>query len=313
MRWNLVPVAAAFAAGLTSTAAQAGVVKVEVATASTTEAEADGVSYEPKNLTDGKQSTAWFEGEDGSGLGSFVTLDLGGDKTITGLQIWNGFWYTSDFWQRHNRAKEIEVFFADDSKVAFTLEDEMKPSTIMFDKPVTTRSVKVRIKSIHRGNTFNDTGISEIQVLEAADGGVVKSSGHGASSSYPADADGDYEPDNLADGIMDSMWCEGSTDGDGTGEWIEFEFGATKQVSKLRINNGNAYSFGMFMKANHARKAQLEFSDGTTEDVELKGSFMSQVVAFPVHDTSKVRVTFTEVKKGKEFNDLCVSEAVFLK
>ena len=38
---------------------------------------------------------------------------------------------------------------------------------------------------------------------------------------------------------------------------------------------------------------------------------MKQTLSFPTKPTSKVRVTFTEVKKGKEFNDLCISEAVF--
>lgn len=292
--------------------ADAGMVDIAGAEASSTEAPAEGVKYEASNLTDGKQSTAWFEGEDGSGLGAYVTLDLGGEKTVTGLRIWGGYWYTADFWERHNRPKEIEVFFSDDSKLEFSLADEMKPADLTFDKPVTTSSVKVKIKAIHRGNTFNDTGISEVQVMEAANGGVVPAASFSASSTYPADGDGDYEPDNLSDGILDSMWCEGNGDGDGTGEWVEFDFGGSKQVSKLQINNGNALSFGMFMKANHARVAELSFSDGSTEKVELKGSFMKQTLSFPTKTTSKVRVTFTEVKKGKEFNDLCISEAVFL-
>ncbi len=38
---------------------------------------------------------------------------------------------------------------------------------------------------------------------------------------------------------------------------------------------------------------------------------MKQTISFPEHETSKVRITFTEVYKGKEFNDLCVSEAYF--
>lgn len=306
------PVFFALVFGLVGSVAHAGAAKVAAIDASSTEPPADGVSYEAKNLADGKQSTAWFEGEEGSGLGAHFTLDLGGDKTITGLQVWNGYWYSYDFWERHNRAKEIEVTLSDDSKHTFTLKDEMKPEIVTFDKPVTTSSVKVKIKQIHRGNTFNDTGISEVQVLTAESGGAVSAKGFSASSTYPADGDGDYEPDNIADGILDSMWCEGSKDGDGTGEWLEVDFGASKPVSKLRINNGNAFSFGMFMKANHARQVQLTFSDGSSETVALKGSFMEQTVSFPARNTSKVRLTFVEVKKGKEFNDLCVSEATFL-
>lgn len=310
MRWS--PVAFALVIGLAVPTAHAGVAKVASIEASSTEPPAEGVTYAAKNLTDGKQGSAWFEGEEGSGLGAYVTLDLGGDKTITGLQIWNGYWFSYDFWERHNRAKEIEVTLSDDSKHTFSLNDEMKPQTVSFDKPVTTSSVKVKIKQIHRGNTFNDTGISEIQVLTNESGGVVQGKGFAASSSYPADGDGDYEPDNIADGILDSMWCEGNKEGDGTGEWVEVDFGGSKTVSKLRINNGNAFSFGMFMKANHAKQVELKFSDGSTETVALKGTFMEQTVSFPAKTTSKVKLKFVEVKQGKEFNDLCVSEATFL-
>lgn len=306
------PVVLALLLGFFVPAAHAGVAKVTAIEASSTEPPADGVNYDAKNLADGKQGSAWFEGEDGSGLGAHFTLDLGGDKTITGLQIWNGYWYSYDFWERHNRAKEIEVTLSDESKHTFSLNDEMKPQVLRFDKAVTTSSVKVKIKQIHRGNTFNDTGISEVQVLTNETGGEAAASGFSASSSYPADGDGDYEPDNIADGILDSMWCEGSKDGDGTGEWLEVDFGGDKPVSKLRINNGNASSFGMFMKANHARQVKLTFSDGSTETVPLKGSFMEQTVTFPARTTSKVRMSFVEVKAGKEFNDLCISEAIFL-
>jgi hypothetical protein len=34
-------------------------------------------------------------------------------------------------------------------------------------------------------------------------------------------------------------------------------------------------------------------------------------VSFPEHTTSWVKMTFTGVTAGKEFNDLCVSEARF--
>jgi hypothetical protein len=39
---------------------------------------------------------------------------------------------------------------------------------------------------------------------------------------------------------------------------------------------------------------------------------MDQVIEFPAKSTTKVRLTIDEVRKGKEFNDLCISEAVFL-
>ncbi len=311
MRW--IPATLAVALLTPASLASAAVVKVSAASSTSTLPDADGVSYDPKNLIDGKQATVWVEGDTGgSGLGTSVSLDLGGEKTVTGLRIWNGNWYTFDFWQRHNRAKEIEVIFPDDSKETFTLDDEMKPQVVTLAKAMKTSELRVRIKSIHRGNTFNDTVFSEIQVLDDSPADSVPVKAFSASSVYPSDADGDYDPDNVDDGILDSMWCENVKDGDGTGEWLDFDFGASRKVSQLRLNNGNAYSFAMFMKANHATTATLSFSDGSKEEVSFKSSFMDQTVSFPAHTTTKVRVTFTGVKAGKEFNDLCISEATFL-
>jgi len=292
--------------------AQAKALKPAGVQASSSLADADGVSYAAKNLTDQKQSTVWVEGEEGSGLGSWVQVDFDGEETVTGVKLWNGNWYTWDFWQRHNRVKDMEVEFSDGSQQTITLKDEMTPETVRFDKPHKTTFVKLRLKGIHRGSTFNDTCLSEVQVFDDAPDDFVRPSKVQASSIYPADGDGNYELVNLADGLADSMWCEGTKDGDGTGEWIEWDFGTTRKVSKLRIRNGNAYSFAFNLKANRAKAAKLTFSDGSGETIALKPSMVEQVVEFPPHSTTTVKVTFTEVVKGTEYNDLCVSEAQFL-
>ncbi|RME22349.1 MAG: hypothetical protein D6798_16035 [Deltaproteobacteria bacterium] len=292
--------------------AMARPVQIAGATASSTYPPQEGTSYEARNLYDRKVATAWFEGDDGSGLGAWVELDLGGPHTLTGLRIWNGYWLTWDMWQRNNRVKNLEVETADGQEFSFELTDEMKPEDIRFPKAVTTDRLKLRIKGIHKGNTFNDTAISEIQVLDDQPPEFVVPTGFQASSTYPEDGDGDYEAENLADGILDSMWCEGDKEGDGTGQWVQEDFGAPTRVSKLVIYNGNAFSFSSFMKANSATAATLTFSDGSTESIAIKPSMMKQTISFTPHTTSSVRITFDTVRRGKEFNDLCISEAVFL-
>jgi hypothetical protein len=273
---------------------------------------ASGEAYEVKHIADGKQETAWIEGEDGSGLGSWVKIDLGASKRITGLQFWNGYWITADFWSRHNRAKEVEVELSDGGKHTFDLKDEMVPETVRFPAPVDTTSVNIRIKSVHRGSTFNDTAFAEIRVLDGAPPDFVRPSTYRSSSFLPTDGDGNYETKNLHDGLADSMWCEGNQEGDGKGEWVEFDFGAERQVSKLRIRNGSAGSFSAFMQTNRAKAATLEFSDGSRSTVAIKPSLMEQVILFSGRQTARVKVTFTDVVKGTKYNDLCVSEAVFL-
>ncbi len=280
--------------------------------ASSTYPETKGVKYDAKNLKDHKQASAWFEGDDGSGLGSYIEVKLDGTQTITGFRIWNGYWLTYDMWQRNNRVKTLEVELADGTEHSFELTDEMKPEEIRFPSPVSTDKLTFRIKGIHRGNTFNDTAISELQVLDGQPSQYVAVSSWSASSTYPADTDGDYDANNLSDGIIDSMWCEGDKEGDGTGQWVEFDFGGATKVSKLELYNGNAFDFSSFMGANSATKATLTFSDGSAQTVSVKPSMMKQVIDLTPKTTSKVRITFDEVRTGKEFNDLCISEAAFL-
>ena len=293
--------------------AQARPIKVtsDQASATTTFADDKGVSYEPKNLVDGKLSFAWVEGETGSGLGSFVTLDMGEEKAVTGLRLWNGYWYSPDYWERHNRMKDIEVEFSDGTKQTFTLKDEMVPETLTFPKPLSTSSIKIKYKSVYSGSTFQDTVISEIQLLDGQPDAFFMPTGYAASSTYPADADGNYEANLTTDYMLDSMWCENNQTGDGTGEWIEYNFGQPRTISKLVVNNGNALSIAYNTKANRATAATLTFDDGSTQQIALKPMPTAQTISFVSKTTSKVKISFTTVQKGTEFNDLCLSEARF--
>ncbi|MDP2310145.1 MAG: discoidin domain-containing protein [Pseudomonadota bacterium] len=304
-------VATLLSAGLIASA-DAAVVKPTTWAASSSAPGSDGVSYDIANVADARQSSPWVEGDEGSGLGSWVLADFGGEKTLTGFTVWAGVWYTQEYWNRYNRPKLLVVEFSDGTSQEVTLTDEFKPQAITFASPKKTSSIKLKVKGIYAGNTFNDTGISEVVFHDAAAASHLPVKAYKTSSTFPADGDGNYEPVNTADGILDSMWCEGNKTGDGLSEWFELDLGGSQSVSKLVLRNGNAYSFGYFMKSNRATSASLTFSDGSSEAVTLKDSISEQTITFAPHTTSKVRVTFTGVKKGSEFNDLCISEAYVL-
>jgi len=292
-------------------AAVAGTVKPAGVESSSYFVSDKGQAYEAKGVMDGKLDNGWLEGDDSSGLGSWVKLDLGGEKTVTGLKIWNGYWISHDFWTRHNRAKDIEVEFADGSIETFTLADEMKPDQVRFKTPKATSSIKVKFKSVYKGSTFNDTGFSEIQVIDKSPSSYVVPASYSASSTLE-DESANYGPQQLADGLVDSLWCEGNKEGDGSGESVKFNFGQTTTVSKLQMRNGSAGSFKDFMAANRAKAGKLTFSDGTSVAIAIKTSLMEQTISFPPKSTSEVTLTFTEVVKGTSYNDLCVAEARFL-
>lgn len=306
-----------FALGLLSQSAEAAPIDVKGidATASSELPPDDGGNYYARNLVDGKQSSVWVEGDtQGSGLGAWVELPLPEPTKVTSIKIWNGNYYSYDFWQRHNRVKDLEIIFSDESVQRVQLKDEMLPEVITIDEPVMTSSVKLRIKGIHRGTTFNDTVISEVVVMDGSSDASVAVKSFKASSVYPSDADGNYEAVNVSDGLLDSLWCENDASGDGVGEWLEFGLSSSTEVSSLRLVNGNAYSPQFCLKANRATKGTLSFSDGSKQEVDLKPFCMAQTVSFSPVKTSKVRLTFNEVKRGSdtENNDLCISEAYLM-
>jgi hypothetical protein len=273
---------------------------------------AESENYEPTNLGDAKQSTSWIEGEQGSGLGAWVQAGFDGDKSLTGFTIWPGYWYNFEYWQRYARPKTIVVEFSDGSSQEFAVADSFKPQSFTFSAPKKTSSARVKVKAVYAGSTFPDFAISELVFRDAAPERGVAVKAFAASSTFPSDGDGNYEPANMQDGVLDSMWCEGKKDSDGANEWVEFTFGGATSISKLALRNGSATSLGMWMKSNRATGGTLTFSDGSTESVVVKDTMSEQVISFPAHTTSKVRLTFTTVNKGKEFNDLCVSEAIWM-
>lgn len=267
---------------------------------------AEGVSYAAKNLRDNKSTTVWVEGESGSGLGSWVELDLGSSQEVNGIRLWAGVWVSGDFWTRHNRPKEIQLAFDDGSTQLVTLDDEMK----MFDIPVeggakTTQKIRITIKSVHNGSTFDDTGISEIQVYNNAPGEEASVSAGSASTTYPG-----YGAELAYDGLVDTMWCEHNADGDGVGEWLQLDLDGAQRISTLKIIAGNGTSFPLFRRFNYGKAATLTFSDGSMESVTLKPIPLAQKVEFRARQTESIRITFDEVVRGSdaEYNDLCVSE-----
>ena len=272
--------------------------------------EENGISYQPDRTTDAKATSAWVEGEQGSGLGSWIEYDLGDAKTIAKVRVWGGLWYSTDYWGRANRPRDLEISFSDGSKQVVTLKDEMKAQEFILPAAVKTSVVRLKVKSIYDGNTWLDTAISEVQLFDT-EPETVTTRAVLASSTLAPDGDGNYDPKNAVDGLNDSMWCEGDKAGDGTGAWLEVDLGAKTTVSNLVIVNGIGSSLPVWMKANRAGTATLTFSDGATESLTLKNSMMPQTLTFPAHSTSKVKVTFSGIVNGKEYNDLCMSELRF--
>ena len=285
-------------------------VPVEVR-ASSSHPEESNMNYDAARITDGKLTTAWIEGESGSGLGSWIEMDLGEEKTVHKLKIWAGFWYSRDYWRRTNRPQEIEVRWSDGSSDRFQLPDEMVPHEFVLDTPRPTTSARVILRGVHPGNTWLDTAISQVQLFDAEPDERAVARAITASSQRPDDGDGTYTPMNVADDLTDSMWCIGDEEEASEGPWLDFTFPAERRVEALELVNGNATSLSFWMRGARATTAELAFPDGSTHEISIRNAMMAQTIEFPPRLASGVKITFTDVAEGTEGDPLCISGAHF--
>ncbi len=291
--------------------ADAGRVKIASSSASS-EYASDKAEYASKKAHDGKVSTGWAEGDKSNGPGEWIELDLGGEKEVAKLVLWNGNWFSTSLYSQTMRPNEVEVTFDDGESEKFTVPDEMKAFTYTLPKPRKASKIKLTVRSVHTdGAAYADTTISEVHVYDTTPADMAMVSGMDASSTAAADADGNYQPMNLVDGNSDTMWCEGNDSSDGAGEWVEWTFKSKQQIGTLHLNNGIGTSLKYFMKGNRLADATLEFGDGSTQQVKIKNSMLPQKVSFTPVTTDKVKMKMGGITKGKEFDDLCLSEAYF--
>lgn len=288
--------------------ADAKPVKVVGATAKS-EYDQEGVYYPARYVKDGKASTAWYEGEAGNGLGAWIELDLGVATDVHKVVVYAGDWKSETSWTRANRPKELELKYSDESVETWTLTDEMTPQVFTPKTPKNTSKIRLRIKSVYSGSAFPDTGLSEVMIFDGAPSPRLEAT-VSASSEFPPDGES-YLATNVSDGLQDTYWCEGVEEGDGVGEFLMFDFGRTVTVKTLEILNGMGGGLDLYKKGNAATVVTAQFSDGSTKALTLKPFPLLQRADLGGKTTSSVKLTISAVRKGTDYNDLCISEAYF--
>ena len=266
--------------------------------------------YDPKQLFDGKSVTAWIEDDEGSGLGSWFEVSLAESSTISSLKMWNGYWYSFNEWDYHNRVAKMEISFEDGSKEVFELDDNKKVETIEFAKPHTGKTFKVRFAKVHSGSAYAErTAVSEIKVYDSSPESFLVGKVE-ATTTLPEDNDGSYYPANLQDNLKDTPWCEGA-DGSGVGEKLTYTFDGPQKISNVDVVNGNGTSFKLFMAYGSVKTLQLTFDNGKSQSLVLKPMFKPQTLNIEPVTTKSVTVELVDVQDGKTVQDTCISEMRF--
>lgn len=129
-----------------------------------------------------------------------------------------------------------------------------------------------------------------------------------SASSYLSEKNIKHVPDLIMDGDTTTAWVEG-VDGNGEGESITFTFGDLYAVSDIKIWNGYQKSEDLYYKNARPAELELEFSDGSTEQISLQDTSSGfQEFALERHVTSYVKVKIISTYEGSKYEDTVISE-----
>ena len=265
-----------------------------------------GITYAAENMLTGKAGEMWVEGEASSGLGKYIEVKFDGEQEIHSFTIFAGCFVDEDFWKRHNRIHQIELKYPDFTSEKIDLADKMEGLHVKLAAPKTVSKVKIYLRSVHNGSTWNDTPITRLQFWDK--GGPAELTGLKAvaTSEYP-DEDNAYAASKAVDGWDDTYWVNGA--GDGTGESITVALPAGSTVSKFGIATGWGDT-DSFFKGNH-RVAEVRVTAGAVDKTFALADTPDLQVFDLGFTADSVKVTFTKITKGGSHDDLYVGELRF--
>ena len=256
---------------------------------------------------DRRLSTWWAEGEQSAGLGDWIEFSFPNERPLRRVIIHAGNWADHEAFLRNNRLKKIQLRFSDRSTKTVELPDKMEPVVVDLNPPVRTRSVRIVLKAVYPGTTFNNSGISQVRFIEEGPPPSAEDFQARASSRLKADASRTYDASNLLDGLVDTMWCEGK-DGPGIGETITFTRTSDAPLTMLSLLNGVAVSESTYQRNNRVKRLRVEAGEYARE-FDVKDRFGKvQHVLLPALTARRIKIRILAAYPGTEFDDTCISE-----
>lgn len=128
-----------------------------------------------------------------------------------------------------------------------------------------------------------------------------------ASSTLEATSTNSYRVTNLLDGDLTTAWNEGA-DGPGVGEWIQFEFSQSTRLARIEIANGYQKDSERFEGNPRVKSLKVEYSNGTTQLVDLLDVMDFQAITPTIQPVDWVRFSIVSVYAGNEWDDTALSE-----
>jgi hypothetical protein len=123
-----------------------------------------GISYGVSNLFDDTTGTAWVEGQQGNGVGEWITVEFETLRRVRSFVVQNGYQKSSDIFQKNNRVRQLRVLFSGGETETFVLEDKISSQFLSLRRPIQTYWLKFVIDDVWAGNKYTDTAITKLLI-----------------------------------------------------------------------------------------------------------------------------------------------------
>jgi hypothetical protein len=126
--------------------------------------------YKNEYMIDHDPYTWWSPNPNRNGQGAWIELVFGTEVPMEGFEIWGGshnpaYPKYGDIYKLNNRVKKGVCEFSDGSQISFELKDVDAWQWVKFDKTIKTKSIKLRINEVYKGDKWDDLCIAEFLAL----------------------------------------------------------------------------------------------------------------------------------------------------
>lgn len=126
------------------------------------------ITYRAQQANDLSYQTAWIEGKKDEGIGEYLEFYFRNKSPrITKIIISNGYMKSESTWKNNNRVKKLRFYVNDRLSGILNLEDSrtdqvFETGTLGHNENGTDLVLRFEIAEIYKGDTYNDTAITEI-------------------------------------------------------------------------------------------------------------------------------------------------------
>ena len=115
-------------------------------------------------MFDDTTGTAWVEGQQGNGVGEWITVEFETPRRVRSFVVQNGYQKSDDIFRKNNRVRQLRVLFSGGETHTFILEDKISSQLLALRRPTQAYWLKFVIDDVWEGNKYTDTAITKLLV-----------------------------------------------------------------------------------------------------------------------------------------------------